>query len=82
MVLQVAAERLKLADHAQRLSAAELTARAGELELTSEWMEGQGSADDGYEKIRKPRSDPDDFEATFELGSQELKAFIETNKSS
>ena len=78
---QIAAARLKLADHAHRLTAAELDQQASELELTSEWMDAQGTSSDGYEPVRKPRSDPDDFEeGSFELGSEEHETFLRQHK--
>jgi hypothetical protein len=44
-------------------------------------MDAQGTSSDGYEPVRKPRSDPDDFEeGSFELGSEEHETFLRQHK--
>ena len=70
---------LKLADKARRLSAVQLDTQAGELKLMAEWIETQCSADDGYESICAPCSDPDDFKLTFNLGSAEHERWLQDN---
>jgi hypothetical protein len=78
---RIAAERLKLADVSRRLTSADLDTKVGKLELTEEFMEAQGGADRGFEQVRKPQSNDDDFEVTFTLGSDEHKSWVESNKS-
>ena len=60
------------------MTSAQLDSACGELTLTNDWMDEQGS-DAGYEQVRKFRSDDDHFEVDFELGSQAHKEWVRLN---